>query len=228
MRVQQPVSPCRRPVTALAGLVLSFAGAAGAQMPAVPTLQNAFANPGFTAAANVGRADDATAYAVAGAWSPGGARFVVSGGVGAMNPDSEAGGSTHLAAGARVAVPVWRNGTGSLGAAAFAGVGGAWRSDSKLGVLPVGVSVGYRRTLGERWAMSLYGAPFFAWHRAEVGDADAETSGVFRGSVGIDVGFSSRFGATFGVELGSTADDGDAGPRSPVYGLGVSVAWPGR
>ncbi|HVE79065.1 MAG TPA: hypothetical protein VNA89_09405 [Gemmatimonadaceae bacterium] len=198
-----------------------------AQMPAVPTLQNAFANPGFTAAGNIGRADDATAYGLAAAWAPGGARFVVSGGVGGMNPDAEAGGGTHFAAGLRVAVPVWRNAAGSFGAAAFGGAGGAWRSRTGMTVVPVGVSVGYRRVLGERFAVSVYGAPFYAWHRTDLGD-ETQSASLFRGSVGLDVGFSPRFGATFGVELGGEADTGDPGPRSPVYGVGVSVALSGR
>src|SRR5689334_10471285 len=98
---------------------LSAGGSAAAQMPGSPTLQNAFVNPGITAAVDASGLGGATTYAAAAAWAPGSARFQLSGGVGAQ---LRTGASTRTAFGARLNFPVM-GATSSFGVSVFAGYG---------------------------------------------------------------------------------------------------------
>jgi hypothetical protein len=196
------------------------AAAAGAQMPGVPVLQNAFANPGITVAANYGSADEGGAYAGAASWSPGSGRLVFSGGLGAYDPDE---GKTQLAGGARASVTMFRFLNGDVGTALFVGAGAAGRSGSTLYMLPIGVAIGYRRALGETRAFSVYGAPFYVYNRLKTGDVTTNAN-AFRASVGVDVALLSWLGATVGYEFGANAKDNDPGPRSGVFGIGLSLA----
>ena len=192
----------------------------GAQMPGVPVLQNAFSNPGITVAANYGSADEGSAYAGAAAWSPGSGRLVFSAGLGAYDPDL---GKTQLAGGARAAVTMFSFLNGDVGTSLFVGAGAAGRSGSTLYKLPIGVAVGYRRTLGETRAFSVYGAPFYAYNRQKTGDVTTDANG-FRASVGADIALLSWLGATVGYEFGANAKGNDPGPRSGVFGVGLSLA----
>jgi hypothetical protein len=90
-------------------------------------------------------------------------------------------------------------------------------------LLPIGVAFGYRRALGATRAFSIYGAPFYAFNRQRVAGVTTSAS-AFRASVGADVALFPWLGATVGYELGAKAKDTEPGPRSGVFGVGLSVA----
>lgn len=214
---------CLRVVrTAVAlGAVIVAMSEALAQMPGVPVLQNAFANPGLTIAVNYGSGDDLRAYAGALAWAPTNTRFQVTGGFGAINPDP---GERTSAWGARAAVPITQSmAAGKLGIGAFAGVGGASQDDVSLLHVPAGASVAWRMRLGDRRGVSIYAAPFYSWTRASLDD-ESNSTGLFRASFGLDVTIVSSLGLTVGYELGQKADEGDPGATGGVFGVGVSYA----
>lgn len=219
-----------RILASVATLAASLASPAGGQLPGIPTLQNAWANPGITGAINLGTGRDSRAGVVAASWAPGSARFQVSGGIGMR--DDEAGGR-GLAYGARVAVPVLSLAGGALGVAGFAGIGAARvpealidptaNAGGTLTQVPFGAAVGYRRAFGFIRGLSVYGAPFYSYNRLTVGDTSTSASG-FRFSVGLDAGITSRIGVTVGAEFGAKAGAGEPGPAGAVYGLGASYA----
>lgn len=202
----------------------------GAQLPGAPVLQNAWANPGITAAANVGSGRGSRVAALAAAWAPGSGRFQVSGGIGMR--DAEVGGR-GVAIGARAAVPVVSFAGGALGVAGFAGIGSAREPDALVDPLgdkggtftqvPIGAAVGYRRAFGFIRGLSVYGAPFYSYNRLVVGDSSV-SSGAFRFSLGADVGITSRIGVSVGAEMGAAAKVGKPGPPGTVWGLGASYA----
>jgi hypothetical protein len=197
------------------------ASTALAQMPGVPVLQNAFANPGLTIAINYGRADELQGYAGAVAWAPTSTRFQVTGGFGAIDPDP---GDRTSAWGARAAVPITQSmAAGKLGIGAFAGVGGASQEGVSLLHVPAGASVSWRMRLGDRRGVSIYAAPFYSWMRASVDDESTSTS-LFRASFGLDIAVVPALGITVGYELGQTADADEPGATSGVFGVGVSYA----
>jgi len=113
-----------------------------AQVPGAPVLQNAFANPGLALAANFGGGGGQSFYGAAAAWGLGGGKFLVSGaaGVGRSN------GSARGAYGGRAAMSVWSTSGGSLGLAAFAGIGGA-PSTKQDGIVNAGCTVAVERVL---------------------------------------------------------------------------------
>ncbi|HET9424280.1 MAG TPA: hypothetical protein VFO55_02825, partial [Gemmatimonadaceae bacterium] len=82
------------------------------QLPGVPTLQNAWANPGFTFAVNAGTGGGSQALAGAAAWAPRSGRFQLSAGVGARKSDE---GGQGTAYGFRAAMPVFSFAGGALG-----------------------------------------------------------------------------------------------------------------
>lgn len=207
------------------GLVVAMVCAGGssamAQMPEVPVLQNAFANPGITIAINYGHSDESQAYAGAIAWAPASARFQVTAGFGAIEPD---GGDRVPAWGARVSVPITQTmKAGKLGIGAFAGVGGASQDDVSLLHAPAGASVSWRTRLGDRRGISFYVAPFYSWTRASLGDG-SENKGLLRASFGVDVAVVPALGITVGYELGQTADAGEPGATGGMFGVGISYA----
>lgn len=209
-----------RAAVALAAVLLATSSAL-AQMPGVPVLQNAFANPGLTIAINYGTGNDIRAYAGAVAWAPTSTRFQVTGGFGAINPDP---GDRTQAWGARVAVPITQSmAAGRLGIGAFAGVGGASQEGTSLLHVPAGASVSWRMRLGDRRGVSLYAAPFYSWMRTKVDD-ESSSAGLFRASFGLDITVVSSLGLTVGYELGQKADDGEPGATGGVFGVGVSYA----
>ena len=210
-------------IGALGALLLLVPDPVAGQMLGVPVLQNAFTNPGFTAAANYATEPDAMAYGVAAAWSPGGGRFQVSGGLGAFTPDE---GSTMGTAGLRVMVPVTQLMGGSLGIAAFAGGGGGSRDELSIVSVPVGAAIGYRLALAGR-GVSVYAAPFYSWSRLSFEDEEAVSDGVVRASVGLDVGLFRTLGLTAGAEFGATPDEGKPGPQGTRFGIGLSWAFGG-
>jgi hypothetical protein len=203
------------------GAVVATTGGALAQMPGVPVLQNAFANPGLTIAINYGTGNDLRAYAGAVAWAPTSTRFQVTGGFGSINPDP---GDRTSGWGARVAVPITQSmAAGKLGIGAFAGVGGASQEGTSLMHVPAGASVSWRMRLGERRGVSVYAAPFYSWMRTKL-DEESASTGLFRASFGLDITVVSSLGLTVGYELGQTADEGEPGATGGVFGVGVSYA----
>ena len=213
-----------RPRTSFIAIVcaafLSAAKLAG-QMPAVPVLQNAFANPGLTIALNYGRADDQQAYAGALAWAPSSTRFQITAGFGWVDPQP---GDRANTWGARVAVPITKGMLqGKLGFGAFAGVGGASQNDVSELHVPAGASVAFRTRLGERRGISFYAAPFYSWTRVKFGD-ESENKGLVRASFGVDVAVVPSLGLTVGYELGQNADELEPGPTGGIFGVGISYA----
>jgi len=194
-----------------------------AQLPGAPVLQNAFTNPGLTAAVNFSWNGDGSAYAGAAAWAPAGGRFQLSGGLGGFSPD---GGGTMFAYGARVSLPLFSLLGGGLGVAPFAGFGGASGDSTSISYLPLGAGVGYRRGLGSRMGVSLFATPFLLWARSSRTGEDAVKGGPrFRTSLGADFSFTPKIGVTAGVELGQKPNEGKPGPSASVFGLGLSYAF---
>lgn len=186
-----------------------------AQMPGLPVLQNAFANPGITVGVNYGQSSDVKGIGAAGAWAPGSARFVLSAGVGTATPDSGKGATAY---GGRVAVPVLQLMGGSVGLGAFGGLGGM----SRFSLIVAGLSAGYQRPIGSM-GFSVHAAP--SWQRSSASVAGKTFSGsVIRVSGGVDISFGGRYGATVGVETGATAAANEPGPTGTVFGLGFSYA----
>jgi hypothetical protein len=205
---------------ALLASTLALAGALGAQVPGVPVLQNAFLNPGIGVAGNFAGGSGQSFYGAAAAWGPSGGRFQVSAAAGAHNAND----ATRGAYGARAAANVWNTRGGSLGAAAFVGVGGAPRTHSGSVVtnpatlsVPAGVTVSYQRPMGASRGISLYASPMYRWLRLE--DVDASTSGSFRASFGVDFALTRSLGVTAGGEVGGGSSVGGTGG---VFGAAVT------
>lgn len=210
---------------AIACVLLGLAHPALAQMPGVPVLQNAFANPGATVGGFYGNADGSGAYGVGGTWAPRG-WLQVTAGAGAFKP----GEGTGAAGGVRGALSLGRFigflRRESIGVVLFGGYGLGGRDSLKVSTIPVGVALGYRRMLGATRVVSVYAAPLYARY-AQSGFGLAEESGTFiRGSAGVDVTLFRTVGLTVGWEGGATADDANPGPRGSVFGAGLSYAFP--
>lgn len=198
-------------------LLCFVAPRAAAQMPGLPVLQNAFANPGITVGLNYGRATELTGYGAAAAWAPGSARFVLSAGIGTATPDS---GERATSYGARVTVPLMRLMGDAFGLGAFGGFGGA--SQAKMSLIVAGVSAGYRRPI-RSLGFSVHGAPSYQRASVSVGGTTV-SAGVIRFSAGADVSFGGRYGATIGIETGGSPKADEPGARGTVFGLGFSYA----
>lgn len=217
--------------------VLAAVGAAGAQIPGAPVLQNAWATPGIVAAANYGGSTDGSTFAAAGAWTPGNGHFQVSGGLGS---NSLTGHGSAFAYGARVAVPLFGGGTSALGIAAFGGVGGraSSRKSTASAVLDqngnvtfavdsapsttqvaLGGAIGYRHAFGATHGVSVYATPAYMIYSGGL-----KNGSLFRGAIGADVGITSTIGATLGADFGGNRPRGLGGPSSTQYALGVSYA----
>lgn len=204
---------------------MAVASAAGGQVPGVPVLQNAFANPGVAFALNVGGGGGQNFFGAAGGLGLSGGRFLVSGAAGVQRANQ----STRGAYGARVSASVWTSSGGALGVGAFAGVGGAPRTrddnsvtrNSAVFNIPAGLTIGYRRPLGDTRGFSVYASPMYRWARTEANDVSL-SSGNVAGAVGVDFAVSQSIGVTAGAEFGRSA-----GATSSTYGLAVTFV-PGR
>jgi hypothetical protein len=203
------------------GVSAGFASSLGAQMPGSPVLQNAWANPGITAAINFSNLGGASSYAGALAWAPGTARFQLSAGVGAQTRSNS---STSAVYGARLNFPVI-GAASSLGVSIFAGYGaisgGTIDSSVTRALIPIGATVGYRRAIGESRGISVYASPVY---EAVNRGGNASNVGVFRGDVGLDVGITSAIGLTLGIEFGGTQPDGSGKPSGTAFGGAISYA----
>ena len=205
-----------------AAAVLAAAGArsAPAQMVGVPVLQNAFVNPGVTFGADFAAASEALVYAGALAWVPENGKVQLSGGFGVLDPDNGSGKATW---GGRAMLPISALSSRKLGVAAFVGVGSLSSGGATETRIPLGASVGYRGTLGERRAISAYIAPFLDVSRFKR-DSVSDTKSLFRVSLGVDVAIASQLGLTIGYEWGTRAPEGSPGPAGGLFGVGLSYA----
>ena len=200
-------------------ILAGFPVVSNGQIPGQPVLQNAFTNPGWAFGVNYGDSDEALGYGGAVAWGNASAKLGVSLGVGVWDPSQ---GDNVFAWGARGMWSPLRFGRDQLGAAVFAGVGGARQGELDLIEVPIGISAGYRAAIGDSRGISVYVAPFLRLSRADLGGGAGETNALFRASVGVDVAVLPRVGVTLGYEFGATADAGEPGPNGGIFGLGVS------
>jgi hypothetical protein len=204
------------------------AASVAAQVPGAPVLQNAFAMPGLAFAANFAGGGGQNFFGAAGAYGMGSGRIQLSGAAGVQR----ANGSSRGAYGGRLAASVWSSSGGSLGVGAFAGLGGATRTDT-AGVLtnpavmavPVGLSLGYRRAMGATRGISAYASPLYRWSRFD--DGTVTSRGTMRVALGLDFAFSSSLGATVGVELGQSSSGAGSTRGSGTMGAAISFV-PGR
>ena len=221
--------------TAAAAMVLLPAASVVGQMPGVPVLQNGFVRPGVAVAANYATAEGSDVLGAAAAWTPGSARFQLSGGVGALGLDAAGGGDgRRTTGGVRVALPIstpWtRSPASAVGVTGFVGVGGARLAEGSLVHVPLGLGVGYRRAIGETRAVSVFATPFYLYVRQtgvevpEGSEAELQSS-LFRISLGGEVLLTRRIGVTLGYELGSTTSEGRPGPSGGVFGVGAAYAF---
>jgi len=214
--------------------ITALAAPTGAQMPGAPVLQNAWTTSGIVGALNYAGSSGESVFGAAAGWSPGSARFQVSGGVGYQNRTDFDG---RVVYGARVSIP-FRGPTSTFGFAAFAGIGGGPAGkhtvelppafDTEVTVtdtasstvqVPLGAAIGYRRAFGSNHGISIYATP--AW---VIYTGGTKTDGLFRVAVGADVGITRSIGATVGVDFGGTRAKELGGPSSAQYGIGVSYA----
>ncbi len=213
-------------MAAMAAVGLACAAPALAQVPGVPVLQNAFANPGLAFAANFGAGGGQSFFGAAAAWGLGGGRLQVSGAAGVQR-DNDA---SRGAYGGRVAASVWTSAGGALGVGAFAGIGGAPRTRDDAGVdnnpallnIPAGLTIGYRRPLGAVRGFSVYASPMYQWSRAEIGNVSG-SEGNFAGAVGVDFALTQSIGLTAGAQFGKGSGD----DNGSLLGFAVSFV-PGR
>lgn len=200
-------------------LWLVVAPRARSQMLGAPVLQNAFTNRGITLGADFGSGDDAHTYGGAIAWSPANMKFQLAGGVAYIDHKGESGTATY---GARLMVPVL-NHSSAFGVSPFVGMGGANFSGVNDWQIPLGITAGYRRAMGNGRGVSAYVSPFYSWARVRANGA-TDTHGLFRVSVGVDAAVLPSVGVTIGFETGATAGEGEPGVTGGIFGLGVSYA----
>lgn len=203
-------------------LAISFLGAsrASAQMLSAPVLQNAFVNPGLTVGADFGSRSGAQAFGGALAWAPASGVAQVSGGGAFLHENRGASRGTW---GLRLMVPVHQFLASRLGVALFGGIGGLLGGTPKEWRAPLGVSVGYRHTLGTSRSVSGYVAPFFEWARSSAQNVSV-SHGLARVALGIDFALTPGLGVTAGYETGGRAGIGQPGPTGGIVGLGISYA----
>lgn len=209
-----------RSMAMLAALTTS----AAAQVPGAPALQNAFHNPGLAFAANFGSGTGQSFFGAAAAYGLGG-RIQVSGAAGAQRVN----GSTRGAYGLRAAASLWTSSSGAIGAGGFVGIGGApstrvngITTNTAITNIPVGVSVGYRRSIGTTRGVSVYGSPLYRWTRSD-STGTVTSRGSMRGAVGLDFAWSPSLGITAGGEFGGKSGTSDTG----LFGVAISFV-PGR
>lgn len=203
-------------------LIIALAHVGEGQLPNAPVLQNAFVNPGVTAALNFSNLSGASSYAGAAAWAPGSARFQFSAGLGAQTHSSE---PTRTIYGARVNIP-FVGATSSVGFSAFVGYGalsgGSLDSAEAKSLVPIGVTAGYRKAVGSTHGFSIYGSPIY---EIVTRGGGASNVNVFRGAIGLDVGISSSIGLTLGLEFGGSEPTGSGKPSGTAFGGAISYAF---
>jgi hypothetical protein len=221
------VHPCTA-VAAAAIIVVIRSAPTAAQMPGVPVLQNAWANPGATAALDFGSTSGINAYALAAAWAPKSARFQLSGGLGLLDVDaidSASDGKTRWTGfGTRLAIPIRSFANGVVGVAAFGGIGGARHDSLSIVHVPIGLGIGARRAFGDVRGVSAYVTPFFVWTRESISGAGADRTTAFQASVGVDAALARSIGVTLGLQFGAKTSD-IVGGSGTIFGAGLSYAF---
>lgn len=197
----------------------SLSAPALAQMPGQPVLQNAFTNPGWAFGVNYGDSDEALGFGGAVGWGVASGKLGGSVGAGIWDPEF---GDNVFAWGGRAMWSPLRFLQEKVGVGAFAGIGGARQDTIDIVQAPAGVAVGYRTAIGDTRAVSVYAAPFLSLSRLNFGGGAAETTTLFRASVGIDAAVLPKVGVTLGYEFGATAKEGEFGPGGGIFGIGVS------
>jgi hypothetical protein len=206
-------------VRACAVAALVVAAPAGAQMPGLPLLQSPFTEPQIAVALNAGQSDDADAITAAASWTPASGRVQVSGGVGRISHGDGSG----LGGAVRAYLPLKLLAGQAVALGVFAGAGGdRVRDTTAVTAVPLGVTIGYRRAIGATRALSVYAVPFYSYTRVR---AAGSSSNVFRIAAGADVIVVPRVGLTLGYEGGAKPGGDQPGPRSGVYGGGVSFRF---
>ncbi len=211
-------------VAALGGICGALAApAARAQMPGMPVLQNAFASPGITLAANYGGGSrGAYSFGGAGAWAPASGGYQVSAGAGSYKAGT--GTTSGVAYGGRFSLPVWHFLADAMAVAVFGGFGGARVNGLDQTLAPIGASVGYRRSLGNARAFAVYAAPFYGWTHAQIASTTtgsattASNSGDLFGAFGADVTVMPQLGVSAGYQIG-----GRRGSKG-LFGVALSYA----
>jgi hypothetical protein len=223
--------------TALLASIIALGGTTSglAQMPGVPVLQNAFVNPGWTAALNLAGLGGASSYGAAGAWSSGAGATTplalqLSAGVGFQ---TRSGHPTQTIFGARANVPFLfgspsdregRRFAASLfagyGVRSAEGEGEGGQPDSAVAktVLPIGATFSYRTPVGATRGFSLYVSPIYE----QLTSVRGGSVSAFRASVGLDIAITPSIGATLGIEFGQTGVAGSGRPTSESYGFALS------
>ncbi|MGH7623175.1 MAG: hypothetical protein ACRENC_13195, partial [Gemmatimonadaceae bacterium] len=169
--------------------------------------------------ADFGAGDAKHTYAGAIAWSPASMKYQLAAGVGFLDQDNASGTATY---GARLMVPVL-NHRSAFGVSPFVGMGGANFEGVNDWQIPLGISAGYRRAIGNGHGISAYVSPFYSWARVRSHGA-TDTHGLFRVSVGVDAAVMPSLGVTIGFETGAKAGEGEPGATGGIFGLGVSYA----
>ena len=213
--------------------LMALARPSRAQLPGVPVLQNAFGNPGFTAAGNFAGGSGVSTFDGAAGFGTSSQRVLFSVGLGLFTPDN---GNGRFSYGGRISTPLL-GGTGDsrFGLGVFVGIGGAGSgsattaagpdttSSAAVTLIPVGLSFGYRMAVGSAHGFSIYGSPIVTWYNKD--GSGAGSGAVFRASVGTDIGITPTIGLTFGLEFGASADTLSNGPRGTLFGVGLSYAF---
>jgi hypothetical protein len=205
-------------------MLVAATAVAGAQMPGAPVLQNAWASPGIVGAVNFAGGSDGSIYAAAASWASSSARFQLSGGIG-IRSRTGSGSGRNSVYGIRLAVPFGGT-TADFGFGAFVGVGAgasvsASPADSLASttVVPVGLAIGWRHSLGGVRGFSIYATPSYNFFTG-----GSNSAGLVRTAVGVDLGFTKFIGLTAGADFGQSRPRVEGGPSGTRYGVGVSYA----
>jgi hypothetical protein len=209
------------PVVCLAATVAAPA-LARAQAPGLPVLQDAFYSRGFAVGLNAAGGGGST-VAAAVSYSPLAGTLQLVAGAGSMR----ASGSSATTYGGRISYRFRSFGAErQIATAIFVGAGRATRSDTTVGRAPVGLSVGYRRALGETRTLALYAAPYYDATRVSVKGQTKSVKGArFRSGVGVDVALTESIGAGLGVDVGGTGETGTLLPAGTQFGAGISYRF---
>jgi hypothetical protein len=190
-----------------------------AQMLGAPVLQNSWATPGIVGAFDFS-GGDGELYAAAAAWTPAAGRFQLSGGAGIRSGSDS---RSKYVYGVRAAM-LFGGLESSIGLGAFAGVGGGG-GGTATGVdtlasttaIPIGISAGWRHSLGATRGISVYASPSYVFYTG--GD---DNDGLVRAGLGVDMGLTRSIGVSAGIEFGQTRSHGAGGPSGTLYAFGLS------
>jgi hypothetical protein len=214
----------RAGIALAAALIVALAAPPGlrAQMPRLPVLQNGLVGPGFAIAINGGSGGGERALAGALSWAPSNARFQIAAGGGVFDVPT---GDRWPGYGARVAVPIRRFASGTVGVSAFLGIGGGRHDTTSVVHVPVGAAVGWVHSLGATRSISLYAAPFYSWARASISGHASTRRNAARLSLGADVALMPKVGLTLGYDLGGSQGIPGVSDAGAILGAGLSYAF---